>query len=120
MPTRKERIIELNKQLNSLTEDEREALAKQLGIINIEGRILSTRNQVLIYFQLNKATIVGGLNQWKKAGRKVMKGEHGAIIIFPAGNKNKESGEIEEVERFYTAIVFDISQTEEVKKQEAA
>lgn len=108
---RRERVEDLKRKILSLSPAEREAITASLGMLTIEGRSLSPQNQLMIYFQLGKATVVGGFKQWRDCGRTVRKGEHGAVIFFPVGAKNKETGEVEEAERFYTAVVFDISQT---------
>jgi len=81
---RKERLAELRKKLADLNPDQRQALVEGVGVITVEGRSLSVNNQILLAFQHPKATIVGGFQQWKKAGRTVRKGEHGSIIWFPS------------------------------------
>jgi antirestriction protein ArdC len=60
-------------------------------------------------------TVVGGFKQWLKAGRSVRQGEHGAIILYPVGPKDQE-GNLEDPERFFSATVFDISQTESISE----
>ncbi|MDZ7766902.1 MAG: ArdC family protein [Melioribacteraceae bacterium] len=95
------------------------SLLASLSIKNIEGRELSDYNQLMIRFQLGNASIVGGFKQWKKQGRAVRKGEHGALILFPVGPKDKD-GEVEQAETFFTGVVFDISQTEEIQETDNA
>jgi hypothetical protein len=58
-------------------------------------------------------SVVGGFQQWIKAGKVVKRGEHGMTIWFPIGRKN-DDGNILEAEKFYTATVFDVSQVEEI------
>lgn len=109
-----ERLQELRKRLSSLTEEQKQQLLSRGLIATIEGRILSPHNTIMVYFQSNGTmpTVVGGYRQWLKAKRQVKKGEHGSVIWFPVGSKDKD-GDIIEADTFYTAVVFDISQTEE-------
>lgn len=112
---RKQRIKELRQRLSNLTEKERQTLASRGIIATVEGRTLSLHNTLLVYLQANgqTPTVVGGYQQWLKAGRQVLKGEHGYMIWFPVGSKNEETGDIIHAETYFTATVFDISQTEE-------
>jgi hypothetical protein len=116
--SRKERMKDLLSQVAAMTDQQREELSKGVPIINPDGRYLSPRNQMLLLLQIDSPTIVGGYKQWKQHGRQVRKGESGSLIFFPVGPKDKESGEIEDAERFYTGIVFDISQTEEINPEQ--
>jgi len=114
---RRERLAELRKKLADLNPDQRQALVEGVGVITVEGRSLSVNNQILLAFQHPKATIVGGFQQWKKAGRTVRKGEHGSIIWFPT-TKQKEGEATEDIElNFLTGIVFDITQTDPITPQ---
>jgi len=83
-------------------------------IATIEGRALSLHNTLFVYLQCDGIipTIVGGYRQWQQAGQQVKKGEHGMIILFPVGDKDKETGEVMGATRFYTGTVFDITQVE--------
>ena len=69
-------------------------------------------------------TIVGGFQQWKKVGKIVRNGEHGFLILVPS--EQKDENEIDnyiaddEDIKFYSATVFDISQTELITKSKAA
>lgn len=115
--SRKERTVQLVQKYKSLTQQEIETLS-QFVIVSIEGnRAYSLRNQHLIAMQLNNPTICGGFHQWSERGRKVKKGEHGALILYPVGVK-KDAEEDEEPTHFFSAIVFDISQTEEISTDE--
>ena len=113
---RKAKLNEIRQRLTRLTDQEKAALLKRGLIFTIEGRALSHRNTYMLYLQCNghQPTIVGGFQQWRRAGRTVMKGQHGYSILFPAGHKNNETGDIEDVYNFYAANVFDITQTEEL------
>ncbi len=115
---RKERISRISmlmKALKDIPETQRQQIADNLGIVNVEGRTLSPSNQILISLQLEKFSVVGGFKQWLKAGRCVRKGEHGALIFFPVGNKD-ENGDVTEAEKFFVGVVFDVSQTEEISQ----
>ena len=118
---RKDRIKELQQRLTNLTEAERKTLQDKGIIATIEGRSLSLHNTLLLYLQFTPRTpsIVGGYRQWRKAGRQVNKGEHGAVIFFPVGDKD-DDGEIIEAQAFYTAIVFDIAQTAKIEGENKA
>jgi len=111
---RKERIKQIRQKLSNLTEQEKQALISRGVIATVEGRQLSLYNTLLVYLQANgqMPTVVGGYQQWRKAGKQVKKGEHGYMIWFPVGAKDEGTGDIVEVDTFYTATVFDISQTE--------
>lgn len=113
-PETKARVKALRDQISRLTDEQRQQIIDRGIVGTIEGRTLSYKNTILMYLQLNNGripSIVGGIKQWNKAGRKVIKGEHGNLIWFPAGRKD-EDGNIEELDRFYVTSVFDISQTE--------
>jgi len=112
---RKARVKQLREQLANLSEPEKQALANRGLIATVEGRTLSLHNTYLVYLQGNgrQPTVVGGYQQWKRAGKQVKKGEHGYMIWFPAGPKD-EDGELISAETFYTGTVFDISQVEDL------
>lgn len=118
MTQRSQRLQAIRQQLANLSDTERQTLANRGIIATIEGRTLSLHNTIMVYLQSNgrTPTVVGGYQQWRKAGRQVKKGEHGAIIFFPVGDKDNETGDIVSADNFFTAIVFDISQTEPIEK----
>lgn len=121
-----------------MTEEQRQAIADKFGIVTVEGHILTPHNQCFLVAQSEiNFTIVGGFQQCgnpslreKKAGRIVRKGEHGflpkawiPIIFVPSKAKQNENQEVisdDENVHFFTATVFDISQTEIIAKSEAA
>ena len=107
------KIKALRQQFANLNESEKQALINRGIIATVEGRALSIHNTMLLYLQSNgtSPSVVGGYQQWLKAGRQVSKGQHGFMILIPTGNKDDDRDIIEEV-RFLTATVFDISQTE--------
>ena len=112
--TRKEKINLLNKQISSISEDKRRQMASKFGIVNIEGKYYSLHNQLLISMQLENPTVVAGFKQWQESKRKIKKGEHGVLILFPIGSKDN-NGLVEEPTNFLTTVVFDISQTEDME-----
>ena len=116
---RKTKLTELRRKLAGLTEAERQAFTDRGIIATVEGRTLSRYNTYMVYIQCNgqAPSIVGGYRQWKAAGRQVIKGQHGMSILFPVGQKDKETGDILHADRFYAATVFDISQTELIKEE---
>jgi hypothetical protein len=116
---KKNKIIALRKILSQMSDDQRQALAEKFGIVTVEGHQLSIYNQCFLVTQTPiNFTVVGGFRQWLKAGRTVKKGEHGFLILVPSKKENEENSEIDnfilddENVRFYTATVFDVSQTQ--------
>lgn len=117
---KKTKMRELAEQFAKLSESERVELSNQLGSLRtIEGRPLSFKNSAMLYFQRKGVSIVGGFQQWKKAGRIVRKGEKSLVIFCPASKKPKE-GEVSEDSPlfFFAGNVFDISQTEPLTPSE--
>lgn len=117
---RRQRADDARRLYTTMTKEQRNELVRAGLVKRIEGGSLSFRNTALVYLQSMGAdtvpTIVGGYDQWKRAGRQVKRGEHGLTIWFPVGSRN-ENDEIEHIERFYTGTVFDISQTEPRNQQ---
>ncbi len=119
--SKKERISFLISQLAKIPVEQRESIALELGIRNPEGHELTARNQCLIYFQNMSdvpVSIVAGYRQWQKYGRQVKKGSSGFLIAVPAGSKSDDEDETGEVYFIYKTV-FDIMQTEEIKKAAA-
>jgi hypothetical protein len=121
---KKEKIIRIRKTLFEMTEEQRQAIAEKYGIVTVEGHLLTPHNQCFLVAQSEiNFSIVGGFQQWKKAGRIVRKGEHGFLIFVPSKIQQDDNSEMisdEEDVKFFTATVFDISQTEVIAKSEAA
>ncbi|NJD23487.1 MAG: hypothetical protein FIA82_12615 [Melioribacter sp.] len=121
---KKEKIIRIRKTLSEMTEEQRQAVADKFGIVTVEGHLLTPHNQCFLVAQSEiNFSIIGGFQQWKKAGRIVRKGEHGFLIFVPAKAKQENNSEMisdEEDVHFFTATVFDISQTYVIAKSEAA
>jgi hypothetical protein len=101
-------------------------LASQYGIRNANGHELSLFNQCLLIHQFTGVSIVGGFQQWREQGRRVMKGARALAIWIPLhkGDASAEpepsdesdatgsDGESAGRSRFIVGNVFDISQTE--------
>src|SRR5262249_40225858 len=90
---RRERFQALARMVSAVPADARAALAMRAGIRTIEGRELSIFNQCLLVNQLATASIVGGFQQWKRAGRSVVKGARGLAIWVPTGRRVAGAGE---------------------------
>jgi hypothetical protein len=124
---RRERFKVLCKRVADMSDEERSALAGQMGaVVTVEGRVLSVHNTCLIASQCPTATVVGGFAQWLKQGRAVRKGEHGLMIWVPIAQRRKGEGEpapiaeptgeeVSDRQRFIMATVFDVSQTQEIE-----
>lgn len=96
-----------------MEEIERMKIVERVGAVpTCEGRALSPFNSCLILYQRPSASLVGGFQQWKRAGRAVRKGERGLGIWIPTAAKRE--GELDDSEdvRFLMGTVFDISQTD--------
>lgn len=114
---RRARFRELAKQVGALSEDERTAIMLRAGgIRTIEGHPLTPLNSCLILNQCPGASIVGGFQQWKAAGRAVRKGEKGLSLWVPIGRRRDDGtrGEVGDGEKpgFIMGTVFDVSQTD--------
>lgn len=104
---------------------ERAEILRRIGkVVNIEGHVMSDWNTILMWYQRHERgelSVVGGFQQWKKAGRIVKKGEKGMWMLFPMFLTRKtesgddaidpQTGEKDILTRFRVGTVFDISQT---------
>ncbi len=127
---RRAQMRAIAKRISLMPLPERVALAQRIPVTTIEGRALSMFNCCMVAMQNPTATIVGGFRQWIKAGRAVKKGEHGAAIWFPLGDKKNDAAtercgiQVEVTEaneiRFGLATIFDVSQTQEIEMAVAA
>lgn len=127
--------------IGKLTPEDREKILKACkAVVTIEEHPLSPCNTVLCWYQRGGVidtdgvkhvdlSVVGGVQQWRKAGRRIKKGEKGLTIWFPrvkkAGSEKGEeetalaipsqivdaNGETKTTTRFSLGTVFDISQT---------
>jgi hypothetical protein len=111
---RRQRMQAIAGKIAAMPEDARAALAAQCPIVTIEGRALSIHNACMVAVQCPNATIVGGFQQWRKAGRFVRKGEHGLAIWIPKLKTGDDApADAESAERwFILGTVFDVSQTD--------
>ena len=123
---RRNKFRSLVQQVAAMDEAERAALASKIEVMTVEGHTLSPTNQVLVVMQCEHATLVGGFQQWRKAGRHVRKGEHGISIWIPKTPKedeHKRPGEISSKDlemHFFVGVVFDVSQTEASDERQPA
>ena len=122
---RQEKVRELARKLGKLNAIERAEILRRIGkVVNIEGHVMSDWNTIFMWYQRNELgalSVVGGFQQWKKAGRIVKKGEKGMWMLFPMFITRKtesgedaidpQTGEKDILTRFRVGTVFDISQT---------
>src|SRR5262245_60562438 len=87
---RSARFRELAETIAAMSDEARAAMAERMPIVTIEGRTLSPHNACLIGTQNPDATMVGGFQQWIKAGRCVRKGEHGLMMWAPTAGTLKQ------------------------------
>ena len=120
---RREKMGKLAHQIEKMSEDERAALTERIGVVTIEGRSLSIHNQCMLALQSPAASVVGGFQQWRRSGRMVQKGQHGACIWIPLGIPKRAEGETESETAdpigFTLATVFDVTQTEPMEAKAA-
>jgi len=115
---RRARFRALVVKLKEMDQESREAfVAKFGGVLKLSGGALSVPNAVLVLMQDDKATVVGGLKQWRQFGRKVRKGEHGLMIWCPTLNDRNDAPQTETEEvHYFPGTVFDITQTDEIRE----
>ena len=114
---KKARMKAFQQQIKAMSDEELQEIVRQhCAIVTIEGHSLSYKNSVLCILQHNKCSVVGGFQQWKRAGRVVKKGELGILIFIPCVKKSDDGVEDEESLWFSCANVFDISQTQELDR----
>ena len=108
---RRAKLRALAHQIGAMSDEERATVAARIGVVTIEGRRLSLHNQLMIAMQAPTASVVGGFKQWRKAGRAVVKGEHGIGIWIPRFGEGEDGTAAPAPECFLFGFVFDISQT---------
>lgn len=109
---KRQRMRELAKRIAGMTPEQQAELTKG-DIATIEGRALSLHNQMMVAYQGCRSTVVGGFQQWKKAGRIVRKGEHGYSIWIPCGAAKPDDDEGEDGKVYFAlGTVFGIDQTD--------
>lgn len=122
------KMRELAALVSAMPQEKRQAIADQAGIHTIEGRPLSPHNACFLMVQASGVSVVGGFQQWKKAGRTVRKGAKGLAIWIPTGSRDTdgadtaapEAGEEKNIRpRFVMGYVFDITQTRAADEPEA-
>ncbi len=112
------KVRDIAKQIAAMSEDDRRAMIQDWPT-TIEGHAVSVKNACLVAFMRPGATVIGGFQQWRKAGRPIKKGEHSSFFIWvplTGKKKDEDAGEItEDGERPNFALVpmFDISQTQD-------
>jgi len=114
---------DMAKGIRSMSKEEQEKKAVQLGTVTCEGHLLSPFNTCYLWQQAGRALLqVGGCNQWRKVKRAIMKGQHAAGYIYvPIGPRQEEGtekteGEEESTRPFFKLVpVFDVSQTVEIE-----
>jgi hypothetical protein len=122
---RRQKMRELAKRISSMSAEEREALALRFPVVSIEGKALSPYNTAFIISQKPGATVVGGIRQWRAAGRYISGGKGcGLALWVPTGTKrNGSNGEAEFTDdsevRFLLGTVFDVSDTSEFGERPA-
>jgi hypothetical protein len=116
---RRQKMRELAKRISSMSAEERAQLAAQFPIATIEGKLLSPYNTAFIISQKPGATVVGGIRQWRAAGRYISGGKGcGLALWIPTGAKRngdapEEVSEEGDTVRFLLGTVFDVSDTSE-------
>lgn len=118
---RRERLRQLWEKIGAMDEGQRAAFVERIGTVTTcEGHPLSVGNTILLAYQAAGVSVVGGFQQWKKAGRQVKKGQRALGIWIPK-NSNAETEpapamQTEKPMYFIFGSVFDISQTEPIQQ----
>jgi hypothetical protein len=114
---RKARLRKIAGTIAHMTDEQRQQACGG-GVFTVEGRGLSLCNTIMVLTQEPRATVVGGFDQWRNAGRRVCKGAKAIGIWIPVGGgKLTPEGTLEvaggdERKRWIVGNVFDITQTE--------
>ncbi len=115
---RRQMLKELWQKIGELSDEQRAQFAEQIGtVVTCEGHALSVGNTILLAYQADNISVVGGFHQWKKQGRQVMKGQRALGIWIPK-NKGEEAEPMPQTEKpiyFIFGSVFDIAQTEPIQ-----
>lgn len=119
---RRAHLRELAERVAAMTDEEKAALLDKVGtVLTCEGHPLSPKNSLLLAYQAEHVSMVGGYNQWINAGRQVRKGETSLGIWIPKEQKpdaNRPEGMISEQDLrpfFIFGSVFDITQTDPIQ-----
>lgn len=111
---RRQILRELWKKVAEMSEEQKQEFVNKTGnIVTCDGHPLSKGNTILLAYQAEAITVVGGFQQWKKHNRQVSKGQRALGIWIPKLSKDDEN---KDPSYFIFGSVFDISQTEEITK----
>ena len=120
---RRAMLTELAAKASLMTPEELKAFLP-VEVMTIEQKTLSLKNTYLVLHQLPTSTIVGGFDQWKRAGRSVKKGSKALGIWVPLKPRSSAASASPDATddkkpafRFTFGNVFDISQTEPVQQE---
>lgn len=117
---RRQALRDLWQKVSNMTEDQRKQFADRVGtVVTCEGHPLTVNNTILLAYQADNVTVVGGYQQWKQQGRQVMKGQRALGIWIPANKNKAEEAQAEDDKPSYFIFgsVFDITQTEPMQVQ---
>ena len=116
--------------VKAMSQEDKEAMAYGAGLVTCEGHPLTLHNACFLLTQAAGSgivpTVIGGFQQWQRAGRMVCKGQHALGYIYapmkrgkatPAGGSDDGAEDEAKLgkaprQRFILVAVFDISQTE--------
>ena len=118
---RRAKFTRLVQAVAKMTDEERQSIFEQLGTVpTCEGHALSIFNTCLLFSQAGPTiSMVGGFQQWRRAGRQVRKGEHGYAIWVPIATGKQEPSDADDSDdklHFILGTVFDISQTDPISQ----
>ena len=112
------KIKALVEKVSAMSEEQKKALVERFGAVaTVEGKVLSLHNSCMVISQCAEpetTLLVGGYQQWLKAGRQVKKGEKALYILAPRMGKNDKDESV--CKGFTTIAVFSLDQTEELAK----
>lgn len=117
---RRAQLRELADRVSKMSDSEKAAMLDRVGtVLTCEGHPLSLHNTLMLAYQADSVSMVGGYRQWQAVGRQVRKGEKSLGIWIPKIKKdeNKQEGEISNSDLrpfFIFGNVFDVSQTEPI------
>ena len=112
---RRAKLRALWEKVSAMSEEERAALADKIGTVTTcEGHPLSVGNTILLAYQADNVTVVGGYQQWRQMGRQVHRGESSLGIWIPKMGKEQE-GKEDKPTYFIFGSVFDITQTDPIE-----
>lgn len=114
---RRAQLKELAARVSAMTDEQKAALLDKVGtVLTCEGHPLSLHNTMMLAYQADRVSMVGGYRQWQAVGRQVRKGEKSLGIWIPGGSK-EEKEENERPAFFIFGSVFDVSQTDPISEE---